>query len=68
MYHQSRDPYWMTARFSSACCKCKRTIRKGEKIFYYPTGRSAYCAECGQGPSREFYAAVDDERNYGSAY
>ncbi len=67
----SLDPRWLTARFDSKCAKCARVIRRGERIFYYPNGRKAYCdgPECGSQYSAEFAAAVHDEAFMnGSAY
>lgn len=63
-YRVARDPYWLNARFASNCPKCSQPIKKGARIFYYPSDRIAYCAECGAQPSRDFEAARADERGY----
>lgn len=62
-YGRGGDPYWTTARFDSDCAGCKRRIKRGERIFYYPNGRKAYCGAdaCGQACSAEFSAAAFDE-------
>ena len=56
----SRDPYWTQARYPSECRRCKREIRRGERIYYYPNGRAVYCADdaCGGSCHREFSAAA----------
>lgn len=61
--YANRDPYWLEARFSSDCAGCGRRIQKGERIFYYPNGKSAYCSDdsCGGNASREFSVASFDE-------
>ena len=44
----SADPFWMVAKFNSTC-SCGKAINKGEKIYYYPKGRVAVCADpCGR--------------------
>lgn len=59
------DPYWLTARFNSKCSnpKCGREIKKGERAFYFPNGKSIRCDrdECGGQASRDFEAAKADE-------
>jgi hypothetical protein len=59
------DPYWLTAKFSSACSNplCQRTIKKGEQVFYYPKTCRVLCnmEPCGKTASRDFEAAVFDE-------
>lgn len=58
-----RDPYWTTARYSGECRRCKAPIKRGDRIWWYPNGRAAYCAAdaCGQACSAEFSAAAADE-------
>ena len=66
MARYSGDPRWLTARFDSTCRKCGKRIKRGESIFYYPTGKVTYCAgECGKAASRDFEAAAFDESVYG---
>lgn len=59
-------PYWLTARRAGHCSKCHREIRRGSRIFYYPTTRTVLCAgeHCGEQASREADAARFDERGY----
>lgn len=61
------DPYWLTARFPSLC-SCAKPIAKGERIFYYPKGKTALCPQCSETASSEFQNAVQDENLYNSQY
>ena len=58
-----RDPYWLTAKFTSSCANCSASIRKGARAFYYPSSRTIYCDsdDCGQHASRDFASAMFDE-------
>jgi len=62
--HYSGDPYWMTARFGSACRQCGEKISKGSRIYYYPKTKSAFCEQCGQGAYSDFRSAAEDEYAY----
>ena len=59
------DPKWIKAKFSSSCHGCKRTVKKGDDIFYYPIDRTVLCdaPNCGLKASQEFEAAKFDEDN-----
>lgn len=63
MNRYSGDPYWLTARFGGNCSRCQRPVKKGDRIFYYPKGKTVLCdgADCGQEASAEFTAAAQDE-------
>lgn len=65
MPRYSNDPYWLTAKFQSACSKknCGAIINKGDRAFYYPSERACYCQkdECGGEASRDFEALAQDE-------
>ena len=65
-YYYSGDPYWTSARFTSCCSRCGRSISKGEKIFYYPKTKDVFCSDgrCGESESKSFEAAAQDEWNY----
>ena len=67
-YYYSGDPYWLTAKFSSSCSRCKTEIKKGDKIFYFPRTKDVFCAagSCGDAESRSFEAAAQDEFYYNS--
>ena len=63
MRHQRNlDPYWTTARFNSTC-RCGKAIKRGDRIFYRPNGKVAYCEECGQSEQCQFQAEVWDEEH-----
>lgn len=65
------DPYAMQARFAGECAgrkagaKCGAPIKKGERIWYFPNGRTAYAMNgkcgCGEQAQRDFEAACADE-------
>jgi hypothetical protein len=60
MRRYSNDPYWLNARFESQCkCGCK--VKRGDRIFYYPNGKTALCAKCGEAAAAEFQGAAMDE-------
>jgi len=65
-YYYSGDPYWLTAKFPSSCSRCKKEIKKGDKIFYYPRTKDVFCAagSCGDAESASFEAAAQDEYFY----
>lgn len=48
------DPHWTRAIKTSSCKECKRTIKKSEKIFYYPLTHSVLCLDCGRAAYEEF--------------
>lgn len=54
------DPRWITARFDSQGA-CGHSIKRGERIFYYPNGRKAFCEKCGEPASARFVAEAQDE-------
>jgi hypothetical protein len=62
------SPRWILARFPSSCSKCLARIAKGERVFYYPSGRSVMCAgeNCGSQASRDYDAACFDEMSAGT--
>ena len=57
----SRDPHWLNAKFGSYCKKCNKSIKTGEKIFYYPATKSAYCEICGSYAEKDFIRCVEME-------
>ena len=63
MTNYRKDPRYMTARFASQCDGCQGEILKGDSIFYYPNGRSAYGEKCGCAATQaaDFEAARMDE-------
>ena len=63
-YHN--DPRWIDARYACTCRRCKRTIGRGERMYYYPATKSTYCNRdtCGRQEAREFESAKADEEGY----
>lgn len=55
------DPRWITARFASNCPQCRKPIRKGSRVFYYPNGKKALCETCGTPAAAKFEADCHDE-------
>jgi hypothetical protein len=52
----SKDPRWITAKYTSQCHCCKKEIGKNKPAFYYPATKTIFCADeaCGQTASRDF--------------
>jgi DNA repair protein RadC len=65
-YYYSGDPYWLRAKFSGSCSRCKKEIKRGDRIFYYPKTKDVFCdgAPCGTAESSSFEAAAQDEFYY----
>ena len=63
MPQYTQDPRWLNARFTSTCGneKCGNAIKKNDRIFYYPSSRTALCPTCGETASAEFQSAKFDE-------
>jgi hypothetical protein len=54
----------MTAKFPSQC-RCGNAIKKGDRMFYYPNGRTALCqSPCGEKAAAEFQSHAADEAMY----
>jgi hypothetical protein len=68
MARYKADPRWITTKFATNCARreCKRPIKKGENVFYYPSSKDCYCdnEDCGKQSSREFDASTMDEAIY----
>lgn len=49
------DPFWLNARFTGGNCpKCSKEHRKGDRVFFYPVSRRAFCADCGKHAEQDF--------------
>jgi hypothetical protein len=44
-YYQD-DPRWIDIRYA-AKCPCGQEIRRGDRGFYYPKGKTLVCENCG---------------------
>lgn len=69
------DPYAMTAKFPGECqgrkpdgSKCGAPIKRGDRIFYYPNGRTAFLmgkpCGCGEQRQRQFECERADESGW----
>lgn len=58
------DPYWMNARRSGPCGgkNCTDQVKPGDRIFFYPLGRTALVGPCADVAAADFRSAVADER------
>lgn len=65
-YYYAGDPYWLRAKFPGSCSRCKKEIKRGDRIFYYPKTKDVFCDgdPCGAAESRSFEAAAQDEFYY----
>jgi len=64
------DPRWITAKFAGIDAK-GTPFRKGEQVFYFPSGKRIYAGAAGEEASRRFESERADEdvyNGYGSAY
>lgn len=61
--YRNTGPYWLNAKFSSRC-SCGASIRKGDKILYYPADHKAVCERCGNQAKRDIAADNFDEQVY----
>lgn len=61
------DPYWMSARFDSIA-EDGTQVRRGDRVFYYPSERKVYAGERAEAESRRFDAAVQDEAVFNGGY
>jgi hypothetical protein len=61
------DPFWLTAKFASTG-RCGHEIKRGDRIFYYPKGKAAYCPQCSEARAADFNSAAADEDFYMSQY
>lgn len=64
------DPYWITARWPGLDAK-GLAFRKGDRVFYFPKGKTIYAGQNADEASRRFESERADEdvyNGYGSAY
>ena len=67
MKHYNNDPRWIKAKFNSECYKCHNQIKKGDNIYYRPSGKHVYCKVCGDIENAEFSSMVFDEHVYNNS-
>lgn len=56
----AKDPYWTTARFDSVAANGD-TIKKGDRIFYYPNGRQSFVGQAAIEAAADFESCAQDE-------
>lgn len=62
MPHYKNDPYWTTARFDCVSANRDKTpIRKGDRVFYYPSGRQYFVGAEAEAAAADFAACAADE-------
>jgi hypothetical protein len=62
MLHYKNDPYWMTAKFAGPSNNKDGTpIKKGDRIFYYPSGRQVFVGAEADAAAADFQACAEDE-------
>ena len=65
---RSQDPRQMKSRFAGTCYTCKKPIKKGEEIIYWPNGNHAEHFACGEADYRNSLASFQDEENFQNQY
>lgn len=66
--HYAGDPRQMSARFASTCHTCKKQIKKGEEIIYWPATKSAGHLACDQTDFSHSVESFMDEEMYRSEF
>lgn len=63
------DPRWITVRFDGVC-QCGKPVRKGEKAFYYPKGKTLCGSGCGcaERAEADFNSCAQDEAFQNGGY
>lgn len=59
MKRYKNDPRIITAKFGK-CVNCHKEV-KGQKVYYWPSGKKVYCESCGESEYLHFLSAVHDE-------
>jgi hypothetical protein len=62
------DPYETTARFNSTCNTCKKPIKKGDAIVYWPNGKTAGHIDCDRISLQTSKEMAWDEEQYAAHY
>ncbi len=62
------DPRLITAKFNCNCKKCKKLLKKGQQIFYWPYDKSVLCLECGEDDFNAFLSSKQDEEFYNGQF
>jgi len=62
--YRDMTPRWLEARWAGECSKCGDAIAKGERCFYYPTGKKLLSGECAEAASADYESIRFDEAQY----
>ena len=62
------DPKQMISRFTGICHTCKKEIKKGEEIIYWPSTRNAGHLVCDQADYQRSCEMMQDEDMYSHQY
>ncbi len=64
------DPRWLTVRYPCRCHTCGTEIKRGERAYYYPNGKTMLCGRdaCGPQAERDFEAEAADEAFMSGGY
>ena len=62
------DPHWLKAIYAGKCSKCGEAFNPGDRIFYYPNGKSAYSGICAESAAADFSSCAFDEAQYNGGY
>ena len=62
------DPYRTNARFNSTCHTCKKQIRKGDPIIYWPNGSHAAHFKCDEADYNHSMSLIADEEQFQQHY
>ncbi len=57
--YYSKDPRWIRAKYPGRC-RCGRTVKPGDRAFYYPISRKLVCRDCGRTAEMEI---TEDDLN-----
>jgi hypothetical protein len=56
------DPFWLSAKYEGNCSRCQKAIYIGNRIFYYPRSKKAYCEGCGKTAEQDFLNMSEMDR------
>ena len=59
-HSRGRDPYWTSAKFDSTDAN-GNTVKRGDRIFYYPDSKTVLTGDAAEKAGGEFNAAKQDE-------
>lgn len=57
------NPYWLNAKYSGKCSKCKQPFNKGAFVFYYPRTKDIFYERCAKLAEKDFTNMVEQEES-----